>query len=480
MRRWLLRALGAVALVFATVLLVRAYDASRLPDLKPWHRRAPRSEPTAGELDAGMDLAGYLRREAAVFREVREIEAATGEDDRNPGNRYYTGSALNPGRFATDWNRTFELVPERVRGGALLIHGLTDSPYSMRHLAEIFRRQGFYVLCLRMQGHGTVPAGLTAASWQDWLAAVRMGARHVRARAGGGKPFVLVGYSNGGGLAVKYALDALDSAALPRPGRLILLSPMIGVTPFARFSALHGFLGVIPGFEKAGWVDVLPEYNPFKYTSFPAHGGRQIYELTSALQEQVRRASETGRIAGLAPILTFQSLADDTVSTRAVAEKLYDRLPANGSELVLFDVNRQAYLRPFLLPGLDAELAARLKGPPRSYGLSLVTNAGTATSEVVARSFAAVTGAASTRPLGLSWPPQMYSLSHVAIPFPVTDPLYGLAPDPREFFGARLGTLTPRGERSLLSVPTQQLMRATCNPFFPYLESRVREWLGGG
>ena len=339
-----------------------------------------------------------------------------------------------------------------MRGGALLIHGLTDSPYSMRHLAEIFRRQGFYVLCLRMQGHGTVPAGLTAASWQDWLAAVRMGARHVRARAGGGKPFVLVGYSNGGGLAVKYALDALDSAALPRPGRLILLSPMIGVTPLARFSTLQGVLGGIPGFEKAGWVDVLPEYNPFKYTSFPAHAGRQIFELTSALQEQVRRASETGRIAGLAPILTFQSLADDTVSTRAVAEKLYDRLPANGSELVLFDVNRQAYLRPFLLPGLDAWLAARLKGPPRSYGFSLVTNAGTATSEVVARSFAAVTGAASTRPLGLSWPPQMYSLSHVAIPFPVTDPLYGLAPDPREFFGARLGTLTPRGERSLLSV----------------------------
>src|SRR5215212_8692132 len=156
------------------------------------------------------------------------------------------------------------------------------------------------------------------------------------------------------------------------------------------------------------------------------------------------------------------------------------RLPANGSELVLFDVNRQAYLRPFLLPGLDAWLAARLKGPPRSYGFSLVTNAGTATSEVVARSFAAVTGAASTRPLGLAWPPQMYSLSHVAIPFPVTDPLYGFAPDPRESFGARLGTLTPRGERSLLSVPTQQLMRATCNPFFPYLEIRVREWLGGG
>ncbi len=181
MRRWLLRAALVVALVFATVIGVRAFDARRLPELKVWHREAPRSEARAGEID-GMTLAQYLRREAAVMRETRAIEARTAPADRTPANRYFAGSFVNPGRFPRDWNLTFEVVPERVRGGALLIHGLSDSPYSLRPLAEVLRRHGFYALSLRMPGHGTTPAALTRADREDWLAAVRLGARHVRGR----------------------------------------------------------------------------------------------------------------------------------------------------------------------------------------------------------------------------------------------------------------------------------------------------------
>ena len=68
------------------------------------------------------------------------------------------------------------------------MHGLTDSPYSMRAVAELLREQGFYTLALRMPGHGTVPAGLIDADWEDWLAAVRMGMRHARQRVGPDRP----------------------------------------------------------------------------------------------------------------------------------------------------------------------------------------------------------------------------------------------------------------------------------------------------
>ena len=47
-----------------------------------------------------------------------------------------------------DFNRTFEVTPDTVRGGALLIHGLTDGPYSMRAIAEQLRAEGFYSLAL--------------------------------------------------------------------------------------------------------------------------------------------------------------------------------------------------------------------------------------------------------------------------------------------------------------------------------------------
>jgi alpha-beta hydrolase superfamily lysophospholipase len=70
------------------------------------------------------------------------------------------------------------------------------------------RAQGYYALALRMPGHGTVPGALTEATAEDWMAAVRLGARHVRRTIGADQPMVLVGYSNGGGLGVRCALEA--------------------------------------------------------------------------------------------------------------------------------------------------------------------------------------------------------------------------------------------------------------------------------
>ena len=130
-------------------------------------------------------------------------------------NRYVAASRSAPSRFATDFNRTQVVVPPQVRGGALLLHGLTDAPYSMRAMAERLQAAGFVTLSLRMQGHGTVPGGLVGVTWEDWAAAVRMGARHVRGAIGQDQPFVVVGYSNGGALAVNYTLEALEDARLP-------------------------------------------------------------------------------------------------------------------------------------------------------------------------------------------------------------------------------------------------------------------------
>ena len=71
----------------------------------------------------------------------------------------------------------------------------------------------------------------------------------------------------------------------------------------------------------------------------------------------------------------------------------------------------------------------------------------------------------------------MYSLSHVALPFPMTDPVYGREDGAAPAQTIRLGLLSPRGERAVLSVPSDTLMRLTCNPFFPYLSARIAEWL---
>jgi hypothetical protein len=46
-------------------------------------------------------------------------------------------------------------------------------------------------------------------------------------------------------------------------------------------------------------------------------------------------------------------------------------------------------------------------------------------------------------------------------------------------YGVRLGLLAPRGERGVLTVPMDQWMRLNCNPFYGYLEARVRETIVG-
>jgi alpha-beta hydrolase superfamily lysophospholipase len=308
------------------------------------------------------------------------------------------------------------------------------------------------------------------------MSVVRLAARHVRSRAGAGTPFVLVGYSNGGALAVKYAQDVLEGSGLPRPDRIILMSPMIGVSPFAPFARVVGLLHRIPFFEKNAWLDVLPEYNPYKYNSFPANAGLQTSRLTKELNAQTARLAADGRLKDLAPVLAFQSLVDATVSTEATVRRLYDRLPANGSELVLFDVNREDRLGPFLrLPAesLVRDLKARTD---LKYRLTVLTNARRDTRDVVARSWGPGPGRPEETALGLAWPPDVFSLSHVAIPFPEGDDLYGRLADPPPTFGLRLGRVDPRGERAVLTVGFDQWMRLTWNPFYTWMEKRAVAW----
>ena len=64
-----------------------------------------------------------------------------------------------------------------------------------------------------MPGHGTVPAGLTEVDWEDWLAATRLAVREAAPAHRPGRPLHIVGYSNGGALAMKYALDAIEDPA---------------------------------------------------------------------------------------------------------------------------------------------------------------------------------------------------------------------------------------------------------------------------
>ena len=64
----------------------------------------------------------------------------------------------------------------------------------------------------------------------------------------------------------------------------------------------------------------------------------------------------------------------------------------------------------------------------------------------------------------------------MALPFPPSDPLYGdSAPaDPNELY---LGHVALRGERGVLALPANFLLRLRHNPFYDYLQGRTLNWI---
>jgi alpha-beta hydrolase superfamily lysophospholipase len=324
-----------------------------------------------------------------------------------------------------------------------------------------------------MPGHGTTPGGLSVARWEDWAAATRLAVREARARAPGG-PLHLVGYSNGGALAVHHALEALREPALGVPDGIVLLSPMIGITQFAALAGIAGWPAVLPAFDRAAWFDLIPEFNPFKYNSFPVQAGVQSFQLTRVVRDGLIAAERGGEVAGLPPILAFQSVVDSTVLPAALVSELFARLPANGSVLVLFDLNRAARLAPLIRASAEARLEAILPAPPRRYDVVVVGNAGPDDYAAVAETTAAGDATGVRRDLGIAYPRDVYSLSHVALPFPLTDGLYGMAPDLQDDFGIRLGTLAAHGETGVIVPGPDMFARLTSNPFFELMAARIR------
>jgi alpha-beta hydrolase superfamily lysophospholipase len=474
---WLLLAAGAVWLTVAAGFATQAWW--RLPDLSAWHTIGLTHEFRADQPDAPASFDAYLAREALLFDEVdRRIYRDPQAAGRDPYGRYTPGS---PGaRLALDpaGNRSAVLPAAAPQGAVLLVHGLSDAPYMMRSIGEALRERGLTVVTLRLPGHGTVPGALTGVDREDWSAAVALAARHAAGLAGDGRPFYIAGYSTGAALAVLHALRAIDDPTLAMPTRLFLFAPAIGISSAAAIARVAADLAVVPGLEKARWLDVLPEYDPYKYNSFPVNAARQIWGLTRELDRRLRAAQAAGTLARLPRITAFQSMVDATVRAADLGSRLFGRLPAAGHELVVFDVNRRDFLSGLIAPEPMRAFLAMTAAPALPFRLSVVGNRIPESAEVVERIREPGQAGAAVVDLGLRWPAGVVSLGHLALTLPMDDPIYGLTPAPRP--GERaftLGGSAPSGEGGSLLMPLGDLARLRSNPFFPVIVERLQSAL---
>ena len=475
LRHALLFLLYGLLAVVLTVLVVAVVILDDRPDLHVWHTANLDEEFRVGH---GVNtFEDYLALEDRLFKQLQEmVYDRVKPTERDVVNRYASGSLANPRMWKRNWNRTFELTVEgEPDAGVLLLHGLSDSPYSLRTLGDALHASGAWVVGLRIPGHGTAPSGLLDVEWEDMAAAVRIAAVHLKERIGD-QPLYIVGYSNGGALAVEYALESLKDELLPRPDRLVLLSPEIGISKAAALASVQGGLGRVLGLQKLAWSSILPEYDPYKYNSFAVNAGDLAYRLTNHLRERILAMEVSGALREFPPVLAFQSAVDATVSMPALVKVLFDHLPENDHALVLFDLNRIAAVEELLTHDPKPEIEAMLGNRSLPFAFTAVTNRDDENEEVVARTIYPGREAWVETLLDTTWPREIYSLSHIALPFPRTDPLYGEG-DAGKYKGIRLGNLALRGERGVLKVTPGDMLRQHWNPFYPYVEQRTFEFL---
>jgi len=461
----------------STIALLLSIAGCAEVALQPWHSHRLVEEYSAASRDEVNSFDDYLRLEDRLFAELQEeVYARVGTGPKFALVRYSRGSLADPEDDEPNWNRSFELATEAPIGGVLLLHGMSDSPYSLRALAKTLSEQGYWVLGLRLPGHGTAPSGLRHITIQDMTGAVRLAMKHLAAKLEG-IPIHIVGYSTGAALALDFALDEIEGKVSPKPASLVLISPAIRIHPSAALARFKNGLSIVPGLGGLAWLQVHPEFDPYKYNSFATNAGSLVHRLTKSVDRRIasRFRPDRGDVQ-LPPILVFKSTVDATVTTRAVVDRLLALLSSHRHELVLFDINRLAAKSTLLVADPGPLTDRLLLDDTLPFGVTVVTNADENTRAVVARHKAPFSSdVADQEPLGLSWPMGVISLSHLALSIPPDDPLYGSRPLGNEGL-LFLGDMPMRGERGLINLPGDWLLRMRYNPFYDVIEKRVIEW----
>jgi carboxylesterase len=105
--------------------------------------------------------------------------------------------------------------PESIDGGpngALVIHGFTGNPHSMKGVAHALADAGFAVELPLLPGHGTVVEDMIPTGWSDWLGAAEEAYAKLAARVPG--KVIVVGLSMGGALTCWLASEHPELAGI--------------------------------------------------------------------------------------------------------------------------------------------------------------------------------------------------------------------------------------------------------------------------
>jgi carboxylesterase len=193
--------------------------------------------------------------------------------------------------------------------GALVLHGFTGNPQSMRGLAVALSDAGLTVEMPLLPGHGTAVEDMVPTRWADWSAAAEAAYLNLAARC---EAVVVVGLSMGGTLSVWLGEHHPEIAAL------VLVNPLV-VSPGPEMSeGLQALIDagteLIPGIGS----DIALEGSvESAYPELPLRAALSLFEAAAEVEANLESV--------VSPVLLFSSPQDhvvDPVSGDRVAAKV--------------------------------------------------------------------------------------------------------------------------------------------------------------
>ena len=180
--------------------------------------------------------------------------------------------------------------------GALMVHGFTGSPYSMRPWGEYLAANGLTVVGPRLPGHGTRWQEMNLTRWQDWYGEIERGFDSLRGRC---EQVFVMGLSMGGTLALRLAEEMGDDLA----GVVTVNASLLTLRKDAKL--LPFISKVVPSLKAIGNDIKKPGMDERAYDRTPLRAAASLVHLWKVV------AADLGKIHQ--PLLAFRSREDHIV-----------------------------------------------------------------------------------------------------------------------------------------------------------------------
>ncbi len=186
---------------------------------------------------------------------------------------------------------------------ALLIHGLTGTPYEMRWLGERMAAAGIRVRGVRLAGHAGAPEELGAADYDNWYESVVLGFEDLRQF---GEPNIVVGLSAGAVLAARLAMDqreAVAGIAMLAPAFYLPRSTMLALRMVQKLGRLAKTLYLYSPGDSDIHDAAARRVHPTTHL-FPVTGPINLLDMSKIVRRRLQRVTQ--------PALLIHSRRDHT------------------------------------------------------------------------------------------------------------------------------------------------------------------------